>query len=168
MVLVAVVPVEVVLVEVGPAEVVLVEVVLVEVGPAEVVRVAESMKEARRMKIAVTSLGPDMTSDVDPRFGRARWFVIVDTETGESEAIDNESGVGASSGAGVQAAARVAGLGVEYVLTGHCGPNAFRTLTEAGVEVITSVKGTVKDAVGKLKSGELSPADAADVNGHWS
>ena len=120
------------------------------------------------MKVAVTSLGPDMTSDVDPRFGRARWFVIVDTETGESEAIDNESGVDASSGAGVQAAARVAGLGVEYVLTGHCGPNAFRTLTEAGVEVVTLAKGTVEEAVGKLQGGELSPVDAADVNGHWS
>ncbi len=159
MVLVAVVPVEAVLVEV---------LVLVEVGPAEVVRATESMEEVRRMKVAVTSLGPDMTSDVDPRFGRARWFVIVDTETGESEAIDNESGVDASSGAGVQAAARVAGLGVEYVLTGHCGPNAFRTLTEAGVEVVTLAKGTVEEAVGKLQGGELSPVDAADVNGHWS
>ncbi len=120
------------------------------------------------MKIAVTSRGPEMTSDVDPRFGRAKWFVIVDTETGESEAIDNTSGVEAGSGAGVQAAARVAGSGVEYVLTGHCGPNAFRTLAAAGVKIITSVTGTVEEAVGKIKDGELSPTDAADVNGHWT
>ncbi len=120
------------------------------------------------MKIAVTSRGPEMASDVDPRFGRAKWFVIVDTETGEFEAIDNEKGVEAGSGAGIQAAARVAGFGVEYVLTGHCGPNAFRTLTEAGVKVITSVTGTVEGAVEKIKLGGLSPSDAADVNGHWT
>lgn len=120
------------------------------------------------MKVAVTSQGPDIKSEVDPRFGRAKWFVIVDTETGETTSFDNREGMEAMSGAGVQSAARISRLDVEFVLTGHCGPNAFRTLTEAGIEVVTSVKGTVEEAIERLKQGELSPSSEADVRGHWA
>ncbi len=165
---VGVAQVKVAVVDVAQVEVAAVDVAAVDVAQVEMVRETEGVKEDRGMKIAVTARGPEMTSDVDPRFGRARYFVIIDTETGASETIDNQSGVEAGSGAGVQAAARVAGLGVKYLLTGHCGPNAFRTLAGAGVEVITSVEGTVEDAVAKFKRGELSSTDAADVNGHWT
>ena len=83
------------------------------------------------------------------------------------EALDNSVGVSASSGAGVQAAERVARAGVEYLLTGHCGPNAFRALSAAGVKVITGVEGSVEDALGKLARGELRASGGADVGGHW-
>ncbi len=118
------------------------------------------------MRVAVTSTGPDTASQVDPRFGRADWFVVVDTSSGQIKAIDNSAGADARSGAGVQAAQAVVGEGVEYVLTGHCGPNAFRTLDAAGVKVVVDVKGTVEQAIDMLKSGDLKPVAGPNVQGH--
>lgn len=118
------------------------------------------------MKIAVTSTGREPSSEVDPRFGRAAWFVVVETDDGSFEAIDNADGGRASSGAGVQAAQKIAAAGAEYLLTGHCGPNAYRALEAAGIKVVVGVAGRVEEAVARLKSGELSVADGADVGGH--
>ena len=82
------------------------------------------------MKIAVSATGPDMDAEVDPRFGRCQYFIIVDPETMEFEAVDNESAM-ASGGAGISAAQMIAGKGVEAVLTGNCGPNAYQVLSHA-------------------------------------
>jgi predicted Fe-Mo cluster-binding NifX family protein len=120
------------------------------------------------MEIAITSTGADLEAEVDQRFGRARNFIIVDVETGDFEVIDNAQNVSAAQGAGVQAAMNIAGKGVAYLLTGHCGPNAFRTLGGAGVKVITGVSGTVKEAVARFKNGEFEEVDAPDVEGHWT
>lgn len=120
------------------------------------------------MKIAVTAQGNETSSQVDPRFGRARWFVIVDTESGEAEAVDNSSGAGAMSGAGVTAGQVMAERGVTTVITGHCGPNAYRTLAAAGIKVVTGAEGTVAEAVEKFRNGELGGADGPDVQGHWT
>ncbi len=119
------------------------------------------------MKIAITSQGADLSSQVDPRFGRARMFIIYDVDSGEFEAVDNEQNLNAAQGAGIQAAQNVADQGVEYVLTGHCGPKAFSALNAAGVKVIVGVEGSVQEAIEKFKAGELKPTDAADVDGHW-
>lgn len=107
------------------------------------------------MKVAVTALGDTLASEVDPRFGRARWFLIIDTESGEHEAIDNLSSVEAASGAGVQSAQRVVDSGAEYLVTGRCGPNAARALKSGGIKVIEGVGGTVADAIKAVKRGEL-------------
>ena len=119
------------------------------------------------MKIAVTSQGPDLDALVDQRFGRARWFLIVDTESGEFEALDNVQNVESAHGAGIQAAQHVASYGVEAVVTGHVGPNAFRTLTAGGIKLYVGASGTVREAVERYKSGELKQAFGADVRGHW-
>jgi len=119
------------------------------------------------MKVAVSARGGSLQSEVDPRFGRARYFVIVDTETGEFTAVDNEQNLNAAQGAGIQAAQHVAAQGVQAVLTGHCGPKAFRTLSAGGIAVFTGVEGTVADALERYKAGELSTAEDADVHGHW-
>jgi predicted Fe-Mo cluster-binding NifX family protein len=120
------------------------------------------------MKIIVTSEGPGQDSRVDPRFGRARHFVLVDTETGETSAHDNAQNLNAPQGAGIQAAQTVARLGAKAVLTGHVGPKAFTTLQAANVTIYTGVSGTVKEAIEQFKSGRLTPAAKADVQGHWS
>ena len=115
------------------------------------------------MKVAVTASSPTMDAFVEPRFGRTAYFVIVDTETMECEGVTNDA-ASASGGAGIQAAQRVADTGATVVLTGNCGPNAFRTLTAAGIEVVVGVLGmTVRTAVERLKSGELVPTDSANV-----
>jgi predicted Fe-Mo cluster-binding NifX family protein len=119
------------------------------------------------MKIAVTAQGTDLESPVDPRFGRGKYFVIIDTDNNKFEAVDNVQNLNAAQGAGIQAARNVAELGVEAVLTGHCGPNAFRTLTASEIKVFTGASGTVKETVEKFKSGELAEATDADVTGHW-
>ena len=96
-----------------------------------------------------------MDSPMDPRFGRCQYFMIVDSETMEYEAMQNPS-VGASGGAGIQAAQTVAGKGVGAVVTGNLGPNAVQTLDAAGIEMVIGARGTVRDCVEQYKSGGLS------------
>ena len=120
------------------------------------------------MKVAVTSQGPDLSSQVDPRFGRARYFIVVDTDSGEFTAHDNTKNVDAVQGAGIQAGRTVVDLGVAAVITGHVGPKAFGTLQAANVKVYPGASGTVKEAVEKFKAGRLELADKANVEGHWA
>lgn len=120
------------------------------------------------MKVIVTAAGESLGSAVDSRFGRAKKFILVDTETGEHEVIDNAQNLNAAQGAGIQAAQNVANLGAEVVLTGHCGPKAFRTLQAAGIRVFVGVEGTVAEAVERFGKGELSEAAGADVEGRWA
>ena len=119
------------------------------------------------MKIAVSSEGKTLESEIDQRFARAAYFIFLDSETGEFEAHDNSGPMNAAHGAGPQASSLLADKGVEVVITGHCGPNAFRTLNAAGIKVVTGARGTVAGALAKLKSGELKPASNPDVGGHW-
>jgi predicted Fe-Mo cluster-binding NifX family protein len=118
------------------------------------------------MKIAVSASSPDLDGSVDARFGRCSYFLIVDPETMEFEAVENPY-INASGGAGIQAAQLVAGKDVQAVLTGSCGPNAFQTLTAAGVKVIVGVTGTVKAAVGSYVSGAFQGASGPDVPPHF-
>jgi predicted Fe-Mo cluster-binding NifX family protein len=119
------------------------------------------------MKVVVTSTGESVDSAVDPRFGRAATFIMIDTETGETKAVDNGSGVAATQGAGIQAAETVARLGAECLVTGHCGPKAYRSLEAAGIEVFTGASGTVSEAVKQLQDGSLNRSSGPDVGGHW-
>ena len=119
------------------------------------------------MKVAVTSRGMELDSEVDPRFGRARYFIVVDTDTGEFQTMDNAQNLNAAQGAGIQAAQQVAALGVEALLTGHCGPNAFRALSAGGIKIFAGAEGTVAEAIEQFKAGKLTPAEGADVQGHW-
>lgn len=116
------------------------------------------------MKIAVTSTGERLDSHVDPRFGRAPFFLIGDTETMEFVAIENQNTVGA---AGIGAAKLVVDNDVEAVLTGNCGPNAQRTLSAASVKLYTGVTGTVTQVVELLKSGKLTAAEESNVQAHF-
>ena len=119
------------------------------------------------MKIAITSTGQDLDAQVDPRFGRAAYLIIVDTDTLEFEAIDNSANKNAFKGAGIQAAASVCDSGAEVLLTGFCGPNAFKAINAAGVKVANDVTGTIREAVEFYKAGNCHFADAANVDGHW-
>ena len=120
------------------------------------------------MKIAVATTGKDLSAPVDTRFGRARGFLIVDTESDSFDYLENGQNLNATQGAGVQAAQTVAAAGAEMVLAGHCGPKAFRALSSAGVKVVVGAEGPAADAIDKVKSGELVPAEQADVQGRWT
>jgi predicted Fe-Mo cluster-binding NifX family protein len=120
------------------------------------------------MKIAITSTGKTLDAQVDQRFGRAQLFFILDTETDEIKIVDNQQNLNAAQGAGIQSAETVINQKTEVLITGHCGPNAYRTLKAAGVKIVTDAQGTVGQMVEKFKKGELGYAQDADVPGHWS
>ena len=114
------------------------------------------------MKIAVTSTGKDLESAVDPRFGRAAYILIVDSETFELAVLDNKENVHALKGAGIQAARMVSEKGAQVLLTGYCGPNAFKALKAAEIGVANDASGTVKDAVKDYLDGKLPLALEGD------
>lgn len=120
------------------------------------------------MKVAVTSQGKELANEVDPRFGRAKWFLVVDTETGESEPYDNALNLNAAQGAGIQTAKNIADWGAEAVVTGNVGPNAFKTLQAANIKIFLTDKSTVQDAIDAFKAGDLKEVDRANVEGHWT
>lgn len=119
------------------------------------------------MKLAVTALGPDANSPIDTHFGRARFFRIVDTETGQQTAVDNAAGVNAVQGAGTQAAQTLARLGVGVVLTGHVGPKAWSALEAANIRVHAINGGTTEQAVQDFIAGRLGAINQPNVRGHW-
>ncbi len=110
------------------------------------------------MKIAISSSGPDLDSQVDPRFGRCQYFMIVDPDDMSFEAVPNGN-LAQGSGVGIQSAKVVADKGAKAVLTGNVGPNAHRVLSEAGLDVMTGVSGTVREATQRYKNGELKSSD---------
>ncbi len=119
------------------------------------------------MKIAITSKGTDVESEIDPRFGRAAYILIVDSDNLGLEVLDNKENVNALKGAGIQTASMVSDKGAEVLLTGFCGPNAFKTLNAAGIKVANDVTGTVREAVNMFNDGKMSFSDAANVDGPW-
>ena len=114
------------------------------------------------MKICVTSSGPTMDASVDLRFGRCQYFVFVDSETMEYEAMPNPS-IGASSGAGIQAAQTVADKGAGVVITGQLGPNASQILGATNISIVTGASGTISDAIEQYKSGGLQQTESPTV-----
>jgi predicted Fe-Mo cluster-binding NifX family protein len=119
------------------------------------------------MKIAVTAQGESLESLVDPRFGRAKYFIIYDIETGKFTAKNNTQNLNASQGAGIQAAQNIIETGAELLITGHCGPKAFTVLSAGNVKIAIGTTGTVEDAIKQYKDGKLKYTDSADVEGHW-
>ena len=119
------------------------------------------------MKIMVSAQGPDLQSQVSPRFGRGAYFLAIDTDTLDFTVLDNSSAVDSKQGAGVQAAQKVAASGVSALLTGHCGPKAHQVLTAAGITIYNNVEGTVTDAVARFNAGDFTCIAVPDVEGHW-
>ncbi|EPR43514.1 Dinitrogenase iron-molybdenum cofactor biosynthesis protein [Desulfovibrio sp. X2] len=110
--------------------------------------------------IAVTAEAPGLDSPVDPRFGRAAGFVVVDLSTMKDTWVDNGSSQTLAQGAGIQAAENVSAAGAGVLLTGWVGPKAFTALSAAGIKVGQDLSGiTVREAVERFKAGNVSFAD---------
>jgi predicted Fe-Mo cluster-binding NifX family protein len=118
------------------------------------------------MKIAISATGSTLDVMVDPRFGRCQYFIYVDPETFQFEAAENSSAM-AGGGAGIATAQAITAKGVEAVLTGNCGPNAYQVLSAAGVKLITGVTGTVREAVEGYKAGKFRESFQANVPDHF-
>jgi len=119
------------------------------------------------MRIAVTSTGKTLDSDLDSRFGRARYIMIVEQNGTILATIDNSQRSNALSGAGIQAGKLLADRKVDVLMTGHCGPNAFRTLQAAGIKVVVEQSGTVKEALERFRDGKVTFSSQANVEAHW-
>jgi predicted Fe-Mo cluster-binding NifX family protein len=104
---------------------------------------------------------------MDPRFGRAAYILIADDQGNLIEAIDNSENINAMRGAGIQAAKTIADKGAQTLLTGHCGPNAVKTLKAAGISIGVDQSGTGKDAIDRLSKGEVEFTETPNVEGHW-
>ena len=119
------------------------------------------------MRIAVTTQGKDLDAQVDSRFGRAPSFLVLDTETQHFEVVQNAQSLDLPQGAGIQSAQNVLPHKPDVVLTGNCGPKAFRVLQAAGIKVVVGVKGRIADAVKDYLNGKYDEAAKANVEGHW-
>jgi predicted Fe-Mo cluster-binding NifX family protein len=118
------------------------------------------------MKICVSASSNSMDANVDPRFGRCPYFVVVDSETLKFDIISNDS-TNAAHGAGIQAAQTVVNSGAKVVITGNVGPNAFKVLTATDIKVLTGVSGSINQAIKKFKNGELQETTNPTVGGHF-
>lgn len=119
------------------------------------------------MKIAFTTSGSELTAPLDQRFGRAFKFLVYDLEKDTFEVIDNKQNLDATQGAGIQSAGTVARSGADALVSGHCGPKAFRVLLAAGIKVFYSDVPTVSEALDAYRQGKLIESGTADVEGHW-
>jgi predicted Fe-Mo cluster-binding NifX family protein/ferredoxin len=118
------------------------------------------------MKIAVTSTGPTLENDVEVRFGRCAYFLIIDTDSMQFEAIENPN-IALGGGAGIQSAQLMSEKGVKTVLTGNCGPNAFSVFGQAGIQVIVGISGSIRNAVEQFKAGRFASAEGPNVQSHF-
>ena len=116
------------------------------------------------MKIAVSAAGKNLESTIDERFGRCRYFIILETENMRYEVIENTN-ADLSTSAGIQSASLVASQGVEAIITGNCGPKAMQVFAATTIEVIIGQHGMIKDVVEKFKRGDLSPSTRGNVPG---
>lgn len=119
------------------------------------------------MKVAFSMSGDTLTSGLDPRFGRAPKFLIYDLNSQNFEIIDNRQNLEAAQGAGIQTAQNIVATGAHAIITGHCGPKAFRVLQAAGIKVFNTDATTVTEALQRYRNGQLAEALAANVEGHW-
>ena len=120
------------------------------------------------MKIAFSTSGQDLSAPLDMRFGRAPRFLVYDTDTDAFTLVDNMQNLNAAQGAGIQSAQNVAESGAQALVSGHCGPKAFRVLAAAGIKIYTSNAATVSEALQLYKDGSLKESTTADVEGHWA
>jgi len=120
------------------------------------------------MKIALTTSGDNLNAPLDSRFGRAPRFIVVEVENQTFTLVDNAQNLNSAQGAGIQAALTVTNTGATAVITGHCGPKAFKVLQTAGIKIYNTEAKTVAEALKLFKSGQLVEAQDADVEGHWA
>jgi predicted Fe-Mo cluster-binding NifX family protein len=119
------------------------------------------------MRIAITTQGDDLGAQIDSRFGRAPRFLVVDTETMRFDVVANAQSLNLAQGAGIQSAQNVLAHKPDAILTGNCGPKAYRVLKTAGIKVVVGVKGRIDDAIRDYMDGKFVEATEANVEGHW-
>lgn len=120
------------------------------------------------MKVAISSDGKTLDAMVDQRFGRAKNFIIFDTDTKQVDVVENTQNLQAAQGAGVQSGQTIVSSGAKILITGNCGPKAFMVLNQAAIKIYIGANGTIQNAIDDMLSGKLKAAGSPNVQGHWS
>ncbi len=107
------------------------------------------------MKIAISSKGRKNTSDVDPRFGRAKWFLVFNTKTPAWTVHDNSKNADQPQGSGPRTVKGLSDLGVDIVITGRVGPKAYSALRVGRFTLFEAASMTVHEALHHLVAGDL-------------
>ena len=118
------------------------------------------------MKIAAPSIGKELTSHLDLRFGRAKYFLVVDTLTIDYDVIENVKNTDLEHHAGVEAANTLLDYDIDVLITFNCGPKAFEILSAAGIKIVTGAEGRVIEVVTQYTSGKLKPSETPNVGRH--
>lgn len=124
----------------------------------------ESVTSGEATKVAVTSTGQELESQMDSRFGRCAYFAVVDP-SGSMSVVSNDARE-LSNGAGIQAAKQIIDMKIGTVVTGDVGPNAFRVLSAAGVRVFVGGSGTIREAMERYRNGSLREASTPTAPSH--
>jgi predicted Fe-Mo cluster-binding NifX family protein len=119
------------------------------------------------MKIAVSTVAPESGAKVEPRFGRTKLFMVFDTDNSHWSSLENSVQMNSSHGAGIQTAQMLSREGIDRVVTGHCGPNAWKVLSAAEIPVYLVASRTAEEAVKEVLDGKIQPTNQSDVEGHW-
>lgn len=120
------------------------------------------------MILAISAVGEKLTDSMDTRFGRAKYFIIYDTNNSSFSVHTNKQNLSASQGAGIQSAQAVVDYGAEVLISGNCGPKAFSVLKVAGIKVYSAENCTVKEAIELFMANKLKQLNDANVEGHWT
>lgn len=119
------------------------------------------------MKVVITSYGSDCSDKIDPRFGRAAYFMVYDNQDNTWECVSNQQNLDAAKGAGIQAAENIRKLGADILITGNVGPKAFKVLNANSVKVYSASELAIGEAYEAFKNGNLAEFTNANVEGHW-
>ncbi|OFZ23414.1 MAG: hypothetical protein A2202_05840 [Bdellovibrionales bacterium RIFOXYA1_FULL_36_14] len=119
------------------------------------------------MLIAITSTGKEINSQMDARFGRAKFIIIYDSDNLSFTAHDNNLNLNANQGAGIQTAQNIIELGATVLITGNCGPKAFRVLEVGGIKIFTAPNLKINDAIKMYQENKLTELTNSNVEGHW-
>lgn len=119
------------------------------------------------MKIAFSTNGSQLDNLLDDRFGRCKNFLLVDSDSLDFKVHENSQNIHAAQGAGIQSAQHVIDLGADALITGHCGPKAFKVLRAAGIPVYLGKSLSIRELVNSYKNNKLEQLQSADVEGHW-
>jgi predicted Fe-Mo cluster-binding NifX family protein len=119
------------------------------------------------MKVAFSTEGLNLEAILDSRFGRCARFLVLDSENGSFTLVENSQNLNATQGAGIQSAQNVIESGAQALVTGHCGPKAFKVLHAAGIPIYLAESEPIRELIHSFEQGTLSQLLEPDVEGHW-
>jgi len=109
------------------------------------------------MKIAVSSVGKNLSDNISDVFGRCEYFLIITIENKKitnTEVMENLS-IQKTTGAGISAAQAVAGKDVAAIISNNLGPRAKDVLNQFSIDMYQA-SGKVEEVIQDFIEGKLN------------